>query len=494
MYLAYKYAKKKQAERRAAREASGGSATSPDGASPPETRPESQAELTSIDGPNTTSSKPAKLPKEKHVETAEEKAAKKARRSYRWKILLGTCLPFALQALDMTVVASALPFIAEAFSEDPLSLISSFQPLTILTLLLSHASPTSSCSTLFLPRRTCNATICHHPTTQANMPTDSVNELNWIISSYNLTSAAFLPFWAQTTDIFGRHAALQSALILMLIGSALCTGAPTYAYGVLLLGRALQGIASAGIMISVRTILADKGSLRDYSINWTLFSLLNAVTFSVGPVIGGYLTQTSWRWCFAINLPVGVAAMVVAFLILRKELLGPQPIPELGEHSHLDVQTHRGRLLARLGTVDYGGQFLFLWGLGLMILAFTWAGGSYAWGSANVLAPLVIGAVLAVAWVLYEYSMAPPHALSRLFARQRAMIRWELLVQKDVGLLLYINFCVGAAMFAVMYFMDLYFAVVLGQSASKSGTNLLYFLPGLGGKSLPLRPPFTGAR
>ncbi len=309
-----------------------------------------------------------------------------------------------------------------------------------------------------------------------------MSQLNWIISAFNLTSAAFLPFWAQITDIFGRHGTLQASVVIMTIGSALCTSAPTDAFGVLLLGRALQGVGCSGVSISVRTILADKVSLKEYALNWTLFSLLSAITFSIGPVAGGYLTQVSWRWCFGINIPVGLLAIVIAFVLLRKDLLGPQPLPELeGGQS-----TRRARLSARLGTIDFGGQFLFLWGLGLVILALTWAGTSYAWTSVNVLAPLVIGGVMTVAWIGWEYLMAPNRTLARMFPTQRAMMPWSLISQRDIGLLFVVNFAVGMAMFSVMYFLDLYFVLVQGNDPSTAGIALLYFLPGLGGKSSPI--------
>ena len=274
----------------------------------------------------------------------------------------------------------------------------------------------------------------------------------------------------------------------MTIGSAICTGAPTNAFGVLLFGRALQGIGCSGVSISVRTILADKVSLKEYALNWTLFSLLSAITFSIGPVAGGYLTQVSWRWCFGINVPVGVLAIVIAFFLLRKDLLGPQSLPELEGR---DTSSRRARLSVRLSTIDFGGQFLFLWGLGLIILALTWAGSSYAWSSVNVLAPLVIGCVLTLTWAGWEYLMAPNRMLARVFPTQRAMMPWALISQRDIGLLFIVNFAVGMAMFSVMYFLDLYFVLVQGNDPSTAGIALLYFLPGLGGKSsssIPLLP------
>ena len=266
----------------------------------------------------------------------------------------------------------------------------------------------------------------------------------------------------------------------MIIGSAICTGAPTTQFGVLLLGRGLQGVGTAGIGICVRIILADRVSLKDYALNWTLFSLASAVAYSIGPVVGGFLTETSWRWCFAINLPVAALAIALVLLLLRKELLGPQPLAQIEGR---DASTHHGRFLLRLSTFDYGGQMLFLWGLGLLILALTWAGGTYSWKSAAVLAPLVLGGILSISWFFYEFSMAPPHLMSRVLPFQRAMIPWELLSQRDIGLLFFINLSSGMALFAVLYFMDLYSTLVQGRSASQGGISLLYILPGLGGRS-----------
>ena len=118
-----------------------------------------------------------------------------------------------------------------------------------------------------------------------------ISQLNWIVSSFNLTSAAFIPFWAQVADVFGRNYAINAAIGLMLIGSALCTGAPTTAFPVLLLGRGFQGLAAAGLNVLVRTILADRVSLQENAKNWTIFAFVGGVSYALGPVIGGKLTE-----------------------------------------------------------------------------------------------------------------------------------------------------------------------------------------------------------
>ena len=305
---------------------------------------------------------------------------------------------------------------------------------------------------------------------------DQVKQLNWIISSFNLTSAAFLFLWAQLADIIGRFATLQSAIIIMVVGSAVCTGTPTDAFGLLLFGRSLQGIGVAGVGICIRTILADRVSLAEYAIVWTIFSQVAGVSFGIGPVIGGHLTQVSWRWCFAINLPIGVAALVLVTVLLRKSLVGPEALPEDATSS-----SRMARIKLRLSSIDYGGQFLFLASIGLLLLALTWGGGTYSWTSVNVLAPLLIGAVLFVAWVFYEYLMSSGGCLANIFPRATPMMPWNIMMKRDIGLLFIVNLTTGMAMFAVLYFMDVYFTLVQGKSASSAGNQLLYYIPGLAG-------------
>ena len=274
-------------------------------------------------------------------------------------------------------------------------------------------------------------------------------------------------------------------MVILLAGSAICTGAPTSAYGVLVFGRSIQGIGVAGVNICVRTILADRVSLAEYAVNWTIFIFIAGVGFGTGPVLGGYLAQASWRWCFAINLPIASMSILLAWYMLRHELIGPQPLDErqCGADS-----TFNTRLCARLSTIDFGGQMLFLWGFGLLSLALTWGGGKYAWSSKAVLVPLVLGVVLSLAWLAYEYSLSHRRFASHMLQSQKPMLPWKLLSHRNGVLLFLINFGIGIAMFAVLYFMDLYFALVDGRSPQDAGVTLLLYLPGAGSMSNPKSP------
>ena len=159
----------------------------------------------------------------------------------------------------------------------------------------------------------------------------------------------------------------------MILGSALAAGSPVTAFPMLLVGRAIQGMGCAGLNILTNVILADKVSLAENAKNKSLFTLVSGIGYGIGPVIGGYNTQVSWRWCFIINIPIGVAGSIIAHFVLRPILLGPQKITRTYEATESQVSP-KSTFIGRLSTIDYGGQFLFLFGMGLLVLALTWAG------------------------------------------------------------------------------------------------------------------------
>jgi MFS family permease len=274
--------------------------------------------------------------------------------------------------------------------------------------------------------------------------TDQLSQLNWIVSAFNLTSTAFIPAWGQFADVFGRYAALQTALASMLVGSALCASAPAIAFSMLLVGRALQGIGCAGLLIVTKVILADKVSLKENAKNNTLFTIVAGVGYGVGPVIGGYLTQVSWRWCFILNIPIGVVALVIVHFLLRPELLGPQKITR--SDGTVESPEIPSTFTTRMSTIDFGGQFLFLFGVGLLILALTWAGSSYPWSDVRVVAPLVLGCLLTALFFVWEYFMLPGSKLAVRYPYRKAMISLKLLFTRNAGLLIYINFVTGMGM------------------------------------------------
>ena len=163
------------------------------------------------------------------------------------------------------------------------------------------------------------------------------------------------------------------------------------------------------------------------------------------------MTETDWRWCFGINLPLAAAGIILILLRLRKELLGPQPIPRID--STVDTSRRpsrrRTRLLYRLRTIDWWGQLLFVLGLGLIVLALTWGGAAYPWASAAVLVPLCVGILLMAGWVCWEYLMSEDGALGAKWPWKTPMMHWRIISDRNVALTAYASFVNGAAMFGV---------------------------------------------
>ncbi|GAQ33574.1 MFS multidrug transporter [Aspergillus niger] len=339
-------------------------------------------------------------------------------RVYRVKLIAGLTLPFTLSTLDLTIVATATSTIASHFNQ--------------------------------------------------------FDELNWIITAFSLTSTTFIPIFGQLADLFGRHIILQTALFLMLIGSVLCAAAQTW--GMLLLGRALQGIGSAGLNNIIMIVLADKVSLKENARNKSLFTIFGGVGYAVGPVIGGYLTDvgslvSNWRYCFVVPIPIAVLSHIMIFVLLRDDLV---------EGTMFKKGSRWSSILPALATIDLGGSVLFIFGVGLIILATTWGGATYPWSSPQVLAPLIIGAICFIAFFVYEYLLEPGKLFARIFPKHVAMLPYSLFERRDTIWLAIVNFSTGVASYSIFYFISIYYILVAGYSASKAGLDLLYYIPGLG--------------
>lgn len=97
------------------------------------------------------------------------------------------------------------------------------------------------------------------------------------MTAFTLTSTAFIPVFSQLSDAFGRHSALQLSLWLLNIGSVLCAAAPNWP--VLLLGRGLQGVGTAGIEVVVLIVLADSVTLKEQAINNSIFQFMHGISY-----------------------------------------------------------------------------------------------------------------------------------------------------------------------------------------------------------------------
>jgi hypothetical protein len=204
-----------------------------------------------------------------------------------------------------------------------------------------------------------------------------------------------------------------------------------------------------------------------------LWVLTQTFSYAIGPVIGGYLADSGWRYLFVLPVGVSVLAIIFIFLLMRNELVR-------GRTTAATVESRRMKYISGLRIIDWPGMILFVLGVGLVILAIQWGGTSYTWNSSATIVPLVVGGILCIAFFIYEYLLGPGRLISRMFPRQVPMIPSTLFRKKDTSLLMIINFSAGVCLVSAFYFISYYFQLAEGYSPSQAGVQLLYYTPGLG--------------
>ncbi|KAJ5113693.1 hypothetical protein N7456_002227 [Penicillium angulare] len=212
----------------------------------------------------------------------------------------------------------------------------------------------------------------------------------------------------------------------------------------LIVFRAIAGIGGGGILTSVMITVSDVVSLEKRGTYQGIIGVVVALSNSIGPLIGGLFTEkVSWRWCFYINIPLtGISMLVVLFVLPLKRVKG-------------DVKV-------RFKQIDYLGCITMLIAAVLILIAISWGGTKYAWSSAGVIAPLVIGFAFLVIFIVVEMKFA---ALP--------LIPMHIFKNSTVSGALCGAFFTGFMFYANLFYLPQYFQVVYSASPIMSGVLLL---------------------
>ncbi|WP_256107248.1 MFS transporter [Streptomyces sp. ODS05-4] len=269
-----------------------------------------------------------------------------------------------------------------------------------------------------------------------------MDHLSWVVTAYMLASTAATPLWGKLGDQYGRKRLFQTAIVLFLIGSALCGLAQNMPQ--LIAFRAVQGLGGGGLMVLSMAIVGDLVSPRERGRYQGLFGAVFGATSVLGPLLGGLFTQhLSWRWVFYVNLPIGVVALFVIAAVL-----------------HIPVRSTRH-------TIDYLGTFLIASVATCLVLVASLGGTTWAWTSPQIIGLAVLGAVLLLFFVRTERRAAEPVLPLKLFR-----IRTFALVSV-------ISFVIGFAMFGAMTYLPTFLQVVQGVTPTMSGVHMLPMVAGL---------------
>ncbi|HEY1570145.1 MAG TPA: MDR family MFS transporter [Pseudonocardiaceae bacterium] len=266
--------------------------------------------------------------------------------------------------------------------------------------------------------------------------------LSWVVTGYALAAAASTPIWGKLGDLYGRRGMFMTSIVIFLAGSALAGLSQNM--NELIGFRAIQGLGAGGLMVGAMAIIGDLIPPRERGRYQAMIGGMMPIAFVGGPLVGGLLTDhLSWRWVFYINIPLGIAALIVTGLFMK--------LP-------------RQRIKAR---IDYLGAILLTVGVVSLTLAASWAGSQYAWGSWQIISLFAVAVLFLVGFGYAESKVSEPILPPRLFRSRNFTVAQVL------------SFLVGAAMFGAVNFLPQYMQNVRGASATASGLLLLPLMFGM---------------
>ncbi len=261
-----------------------------------------------------------------------------------------------------------------------------------------------------------------------------IESLEWTVNAYTLSFAVLLLTGAALGDRFGRRKMLGIGLGLFTTASAAAALAPSI--DALIAARAIQGAGAAVVLPLTLTVLSEAVTDSERGLAIGIWSGISGLGVALGPLVGGLiLNGGSWQLIFWVNVPIGLALTPLAFSRLA-ESRGPD--------SRLDIP---GLLLA-------GGGLL---GIVFGIVR----GQASGWSSASILASLITGAVLLVAFVVWELR-APAPMLPMQFFRSRAFNATNLA-----------SLAMFFGVFGSIFFLQQFFQTAQGLTPLQSGLRTL---------------------
>jgi EmrB/QacA subfamily drug resistance transporter len=276
----------------------------------------------------------------------------------------------------------------------------------------------------------------------------------WIINGYLLSLSALFAFGGRLADIAGHRRMVVIGVIVFAVCSALCGATPTGsgAEAWLIFFRILQGAGAALMFPAALAIVLEAFPVAERGRAMAIFFGIAGGLTSIGPIVGGYLTEWTWRSIFWINVPVAILAL---FLTWKAK-------PDESRHP---------------GKIDYKGTVLVCGGMGLLVLGLQQSA-IWGWGDVKTWASIVIGIAILAWFVFDQLGSTNPLLRLRIFENRAFAV--------DSAVLFFLMI----AFVPLFFFASEYAQISLGESASETGLYLLIFFAGFatatqwGGKML----------
>ncbi|KAI9329806.1 major facilitator superfamily domain-containing protein [Zopfochytrium polystomum] len=272
--------------------------------------------------------------------------------------------------------------------------------------------------------------------------------ISWIGSAYLITATSFSLLYGRMSDIFGRKWVFIFAIAVFEIGSAICGAANSME--LLIVGRAIAGVGGGGIFSLVLIIITDIVSIADRGKYQGMIGAVFGLSSVIGPLIGGGFADNGlWRWCFYINLPVGVITMAFVIFVLN-------------------LEAPTGSVADKIRQIDFLGTCIVFIGVTCFVTPIQLAGSTWEWSSPQTIALLVVSVLLLLAFMYVQTKVA-----------KNPIVPPSILMNSSVPAFLVIAFSLGAAFFSAVYYIALFFQVDYGVSATAAGLNTIPLIFGV---------------
>ncbi|WP_309076357.1 MDR family MFS transporter [Paenarthrobacter sp.] len=277
---------------------------------------------------------------------------------------------------------------------------------------------------------------------------DGLSLQAWATTAYLITSTVSTPLYGKLSDIFGRRPLYLVAIVIFLVGS-LYAGS-VHSMTELAIARGIQGLGAGGLLALALTIIGDIVALKDRAKYQGYFMSVFGISSVLGPVIGGAFAGSAnilgfegWRWVFFINLPIGLAALVVVFMYL-----------------HLPTRHVKQK-------IDYWGAAAITLAI-VPLLLVAEQGRIWGWASGASWLCYGLGVIGIVAFLLAEKR-----------AGDYALIPLRLFKNTTFGLSSLLNFIIGIGMFGAIAMLPMYLQLVKGLTPTEAGLMMITFTVGI---------------
>ncbi|KAJ6579591.1 major facilitator superfamily domain-containing protein [Mycena vulgaris] len=274
----------------------------------------------------------------------------------------------------------------------------------------------------------------------------SLADVGWYGSAYLLTTAAFQLLFGRFYSFLSMKWVYITAISIFELGSLICGVAPNS--NTLIVGRAIAGIGSAGIFTGALIIIANTVPLKKRAMYTGYIGAMYGIASVAGPLMGGAFTdKVTWRWCFYINLPIGGVTIFVMAIFFKA--------PRGAMH-----KTESIGWMDRIQQFDPLGTIVFIPAIVSLLLALQWGGSKYPWGNGRIIGLFVVFGILISGFIAIQ-----------IWKQELATVPPRILKKRSIMAASWFSLCLGASFFTLVYFLPLWFQVIKGTTAVKSGID-----------------------